>query len=210
MITLYDYLESGNPFKVRLVLALRGIPFRRIECDILKGETRTPAFLAKYPNGRIPAVELEDGRTLFESNAILSYFAEGSPLAGRDAFERAQILQWMCFEQYSHEPNIATLRFWVLAKLLAHKTAAEIEAKRTWGNAALAIMDAQLATHAFFVSERFTAADIALFAYTHVAHEGEFDLARYPAVQRWIARVEAQPGFVPISEDFGVPASPLP
>ncbi len=210
MLTLYDYLESGNAYKVRLILHLRGIPFRRVELDILKGETRTPAFLAKNPNGRIPAVELDDGRVLFESNAILHYFAEGSELAGRDAWERAQILQWMFFEQYSHEPNVATLRFWHLAKLLATKTPAEIAAKRQWGDAALGILDAQLATRAFLVGERFTIADIALFAYTHVAGEGGFDLARTPAVQRWIARVEAQPRFVPISEPFGVPASPMP
>jgi glutathione S-transferase len=210
MITLYDYLESGNAYKARLLLHLRGIPFRRVELDILKGETRTPQFLAKNPNGRIPAVELEDGRVLFESNAILGYFAEGTPLAGADAWERAQILQWMFFEQYSHEPNIATLRFWHLAKLLPAKMSAEIEAKRKWGDAALAIMDAHLAAHGYFVGERFTTADIALFAYTHVAGEGGFELARFPAVQRWIARVEATPRFVPISEDFGVPASPMP
>jgi glutathione S-transferase len=210
MLTLYDYLESGNAYKVRWMLHLRGIPFRRVEVDILKGETRTPAFLAKNPNGRIPAVELDDGRVLFESNAILHYFADGTELAGRDAWERAQILQWMFFEQYSHEPNVATLRFWHLAKLLATKTPAEIEAKRKWGDAALAILDAHLASRAFLVGERFTIADIALFAYTHVAGEGGFELARTPSVQRWIARVEAQPRFVPITEDFGVPASPMP
>jgi glutathione S-transferase len=210
MLTLYDYLESGNGYKARLILHLRGLPFRRVELDILKGETRTPQFLAKNPNGRIPAVELEDGRVLFESNAILSYFADGTPLAGRDAWERAQILQWMFFEQYSHEPNVATLRFWHLAKLLPKKAPAEIAAKQAGGEAALAILDAQLAARDWLVGGRFTIADIALFAYTHVAGEGGFDLARWPALQRWIARVEAQPGFVPITEDFGVPASPMP
>jgi glutathione S-transferase len=155
-------------------------------------------------------VELEDGRVLFESNAILAYFAEDTPFAGRDAWERAQILQWMFFEQYSHEPHVATLRFWHFAKLLPTKSAAEIELKRKWGDAALAIMDAHLAARDFFVGERFTIADIALFAYTHVAEEGGFALARYPAVQRWIARVEAQPRFVPITADFGVPAAPVP
>ncbi len=210
MLRLYDYLESGNAYKVRLLLQLRGTPFERIELDILKRETRTPEFLAKNPNGRIPALEFEDGRVLFESNAILSYLAEGTSFAGADAWERAQILQWMCFEQYSHEPLIATLRFWRLAKQLPLKSAAEIEAKRTGGEAALAIMDAHLGARAFFVAERFTIADIALFAYTHVAGEGGFELARYPAVQRWIARVEAQARFVPITEAFGVPASPMP
>jgi glutathione S-transferase len=210
MLTLFDYLESGNGYKARWILTLRGIPFRRVELDILKRETRTRDFLAKNPNGRIPAIELDDGRVLFESNAILSYFAEGTELAGRDAWERAQILQWMFFEQYSHEPNVATLRFWHFAKLLATKSAAEIEAKRAGGNAALAILDAQLAARAYLVGERFTIADIALFAYTHVAGEGGFELARFPHVERWIARIEAQPGFVPITHDFGVPASPLP
>ncbi len=210
MLTLYDYLESGNAYKVRLLLQLRAVPFRRIELDILKRETRTPAFLAKNPNGRIPAVELEDGRVLFESNAILAYFAEGTPFAGKDAWERAQILQWMFFEQYSHEPNVATLRFWHFAKLLPTKTAAELEAKQQAGHAALAVMEQHLASRTFFVGERFTIADIALFAYTHVAGEGGFALARFPALQRWIARVEAQPRFVPIHEDFGVPASPVP
>jgi len=210
MIRLYDYLESGNAYKVRLLLHLLEIPFERVELDILKRETRTPEFLAKNPNGRIPAVELEDGRVLFESNAILSYFAEDTPYAGADRWQRALILQWMFFEQYSHEPNIATLRFWHFAKLLADKSPQEIAAKRTWGEAALAVMEQHLARAPWFVGERFTIADIALFAYTHVAGEGGFELARYPAVQRWIARVEAQPCFVPITHDFGVPASPVP
>jgi glutathione S-transferase len=210
MLTLYDYLESGNAYKVRLLLQLRGIPFRRVELDILKGETRTPAFLAKNPNGRIPALELDDGRVLFESNAILWYLAEGTDYGGRDAWERAQILQWMFFEQYSHEPHVATLRFWHFAKLLPTKTPAEIEAKQAAGHAALAVLEGQLAQRAFFVGERVTIADLALFAYTHVAGEGGFALSRYPAVQRWIARIEALPRFVPISEDFGVPASPVP
>jgi glutathione S-transferase len=210
MIRLYDYLESGNGYKTRLLLHLLEIPFERVELDILKGETRTPEFLAKAPNGRIPVVELDDGRVLFESNAILSYFAEDTPFAGQDRWQRAQILQWMSFEQYSHEPNIATLRFWHLAKLLPQKTPAEIEGKQTWGKAALAIMDRHLATEPFFVGGRFTVADIALFAYTHVAGEGRFDLAAYPEIRKWIARVEAQPRFVPITHDFGVPASPMP
>jgi glutathione S-transferase len=210
MLRLYDYLESGNGYKVRLILQLLAISFERIELDIAKRETRTPEFLAINPNGRIPAVIFDDGRVLFESNAILAYFAEGTPFAGADRWERAQILQWMCFEQYSHEPNVATLRFWHFAKLLAQKRPEEIEAKRQAGDAALAVMEQQLSSRSYFVAERFTIADIALFAYTHVAAEGGFVLDRYPAVQRWIARVEAQPRFVPITHDFGVPASPLP
>ncbi len=210
MIRLHDYLESGNGYKVRLLLQLLGIPFQRVELDILKRETRTPTFLALNPNGRIPAVLFDDGRVLWESNAILAYFAEGTPFAGADRWERAQILQWMCFEQYSHEPNVATLRFWHVARLLPQKSAAEIDAKRNAGDAALAVMEQQLAARSFFIGERFTIADIALFAYTHVAGEGGFELARTPAVQRWIARIEAEPRFVSIREDFGTPASPLP
>lgn len=210
MIRLYDHLESGNGYKVRLALHMLETPFERIEMDILRGETRTPEFLAKAPNGRIPVVELDDGRVLFESNAIVSFFAEGTPLAGVDRWQRAQILQWMFFEQYSHEPNIATLRFWHLAKLLPQKSATEIEAKQTWGKAALAVMDRQLSQTPFFVGDRFTGADIALFAYTHVAGEGGFDLSAYPAIRRWIVRVESQPRFVPITYDFGVKAAPLP
>jgi glutathione S-transferase len=210
MIKLFDYLESGNAYKVRLLLHLLGIPFQRVELDILRGETRTPEFLAKNPNGRIPAVELEDGRVLFESNAILWYFAEGTPFAGDDRWERVQILQWMFFEQYSHEPHVATLRFWHFAKLLGQKTPEEIAAKRKWGDAALAVMEGHLAREPFFVGGSFSIADLALFAYTHVAEEGGFELPRYPAVQRWIARIQTLPRFVPISEDFGVPAAPGP
>jgi glutathione S-transferase len=210
VIRLYDYLESGNAYKVRLLLHLLDVPFERVELDILQGATRTPEFLRVNPNGRIPAVVLDDGRVLFESNAILSYLAEDTPFGGRDRWERAQILQWMCFEQYSHEPNIATLRFWRFAKLLGSKAAGEVAAKEQNGHAALAVMDRHLGAAPFFVAGRFTIADVALFAYTHVAGEGGFDLGRYPAVQRWITRIETQPRFVPISEDFGVPASPLP
>jgi glutathione S-transferase len=210
MLRLYDYLESGNGYKVRLILHRLGIPFERVELDIAKRETRTPEYLAINPNGRVPAVVFDDRRVLFESNAILWYFAEDTPFAGADHWERAQILQWMCFEQYSHEPNVATLRFWHFAKLLAHKRPEEIEAKRQAGDSALALMDRHLAARSYFVAERFTIADIALFAYTHVAGQGGFELARHPALQRWIARVEAQPRFVPITHDFGVPASPPP
>lgn len=210
MIRLYDYLESGNGYKVRLLLHVRGIPFERVERDILRRETRSAEFLAKAPNGRIPVVEFEDGRILFESNAILSYFAEGTEYGGADRWERAQILQWMFFEQYSHEPNVATLRFWRLAKLEGEKSAAEIDAKRAAGDAALAIMDRHLSRVPYFVGGRATVADMALFAYTHVAAEGGFDLRPYPAIVSWIERVEALPRFVPITEDFGVPASPMP
>ncbi len=200
MLRLYDFLESGNGYKVRLLLSQLGIPFERIEVDITRGATRTPAFLAKNPNGRIPTLELEDGRFLAESNAILWYLAEGTPYLPADRFERAQALQWMCFEQYSHEPNIATSRFWVHQGELTPERCAALEQKRVLGYAALAVMEGHLAPRAFFVGERYGVADTALYAYTHVADEGGFDLAGYPAVRAWLARVRAQPGHVPITK----------
>ena len=198
MLRLYDFLESGNGYKVRLLLHQLGIPFERIELDITRGATRTPAFLAKNPNGRIPTLELEDGTCLPESNAILWYLAEGTPVLPDDRLARAQVLAWMFFEQYSHEPNIATLRFWTHQGWLAER-AALVPGKREAGAAALGVMERHLAERRFFVGERYTIADIALYAYTHVAEEGGFALAGYPAVRAWLARVAAQPGHVPIT-----------
>jgi glutathione S-transferase len=199
MLRLWDYLESGNGYKVRLLLHQLGVPFERVELDILKGETRTPAFLAKNPNGRIPTLELEDGTCLPESNAILWYLAEGTPFLPEERLTRAQVLSWMCFEQYSHEPNIATLRFWTHAGFLAER-AALVPGKRAAGEAALRVMEGHLARRRFFVAERYTIADIALYAYTHVAGEGGFDLAPHPALRAWLARVAEQPGHVPITQ----------
>jgi glutathione S-transferase len=198
MLRLFDYLESGNGYKVRLLLHQLAIPFERVELDILKGETRTPAFLAKNPNGRIPTLELEDGTFLPESNAILWYLAEGTPFVPAERLARAQALSWMCFEQYSHEPNIATLRFWTHAGLLEQR-AALVPGKREAGGAALGVMEAHLAGRSFFVGERYSIADIALYAYTHVAEEGGFPLASYPAIRAWLARVASQPRHVPIT-----------
>jgi glutathione S-transferase len=199
MLRLYDYLESGNGYKVRLLLHQLGVPFERVELDILKGETRTTAFLAKNPNGRIPTLELEDGTCLPESNAILWYLAEGTPFLSGERLARAQALSWMCFEQYSHEPNIATLRFWTHAGFLEQR-AALVPGKREAGVAALGVMEGHLARRAFFVGERYTIADIALYAYTHVAEEGGFALAAYPAIRAWLARVAGQPRHVPITQ----------
>ena len=140
MLRLYDYLPSGNGYKVRLLLHQLGIPFERVELDILRGETRTPEFLAKNPNGRIPTLELEDGSHLAESNAILCYLADGTPFLPADRLERARVLQWMCFEQYSHEPNIATVRFWYHSELTDERRAL-LPAKRELGEAALGVMD---------------------------------------------------------------------
>jgi glutathione S-transferase len=198
-LRLYDYLESGNGYKVRLLLHQLGLPCERVELDILKGETRTPAFLAKNPNGRIPTLELEDGTCLPESNAILWYLAEGTPFLPEDRLARAQALSWMCFEQYSHEPNIATLRFWTHAGLLEQR-AALVPGKREAGVAALGVMEGHLARQPFFAAGRYSIADIALYAYTHVAEEGGFPLAPYPAIRAWLARVAAQPRHIPITQ----------
>jgi glutathione S-transferase len=198
MLKLHDYLESGNGYKVRLLLHQLEIPYQRIEHDILRGETRTPGFLAKNPNGRIPLLELEDGSCLAESNAIQWYLAEGTPLLPEDRLQRAQALQWMFFEQYSHEPYIAVLRFWTHAGWLAEK-AAQVAERRERGYQALGVMEGHLARRDWFVGERYSIADIALYAYTHVAGEGGFELERFPAVQRWLARVAGEPRHIPIS-----------
>ena len=197
-LRLYDYLESGNGYKVRLLLTQLGVAFERIELDILKGETRTPEFLRRNPNGRIPCLELEDGTHLWESNAIQFYLAEGSAFLPEGRFERAQVLQWMFFEQYSHEPYIAVVRFWHFAGMVDAKRD-QLDEKVARGYAALDVMESHLRERTFFVAERYSIADIALYAYTHVAHEGGFALAKYPAVLAWLARVRAQPRHVPIT-----------
>ena len=200
MLRLYDYLMSGNGYKVRLLLAQLGLPFERIELDIVKGETRTPEFLGKNPNGRIPVLELDDGTCLAESNAIMFYLAEGTPILPEGRLARAQVLQWLFFEQYSHEPNIATVRFWLHTEMTDERRAL-LPAKRAQGYAALQVMERHLSDHPFFVGERYTIADIALYAYTHVADEGGFDLAPYPAVTAWLARVRVQPRHIPITQE---------
>jgi len=199
---LYDYLPSGNGYKVRLLLHQLHIPFELIEVDILGGGSRTPEFLLKNPNGRIPVLEVEPGVFLPESNAILSYLAEGTPFLPRDRLERARVFQWMFFEQYSHEPNIATVRFWLTHLGLNDERRAQLEQKRTLGYAALGVMEGHLESREFFVGERYSIADIALYAYTHVASEGGFELDRFPAVRRWLARVQRQPGHVPITQKY--------
>jgi glutathione S-transferase len=200
MLRLYDYLPSGNGYKVRLLLSQLGVPFELITLDIVKGETRRPEFLAKNPNGRIPLLEIAPGQFLAESNAILFYLSEGTAFLPEDRWARAQALQWMDFEQYSHEPNIATVRFWLHSAELTDERRAAIEQKRTLGYAALDVMELHLATRRFFVAERYSIADIALYAYTHVADEGGFDLERYPAVRAWLERVREQPRYVLITQ----------
>jgi len=200
---LYDFLPSGNGYKVRLLLTQLGHRFTLVEKDIAKGETRTPEFLALNPNGRIPVLELDDGRHLAESDAILFYLAEGTPFFPDDRFARADVLRWMFFEQYSHEPYIAVARAW-LHVLPGRKVDPErLREKMEGGYQALDVMERHLATHRFFVGERYTIADIALYAYTHVAHEGDFHLGRYPNVRGWLASVASQPAHVPITKrDF--------
>jgi glutathione S-transferase len=200
MLRLHDNLTSGNGFKARLLLAQLGLPYQRIEYDIDRRETRTPEFLLKNPNGRIPVLELEDGTFLPESDAILWYLAEGTRFLPDDRRLRAEVLQWMFFEQYNHEPNIATVRYWIThAVPITPLIELSMPAKRAQGAAALGVMEGHLARRTFFVGERYTIADIALYAYTHVAGEGGFDLGPYENVRAWLARVAAQPGYVPIT-----------
>ncbi len=199
MLRLYDYLDSSNGYKVRLLLGQLGIPFELIELDIMKGETRTEEFLAKNPNGKIPLLELEDGTFLPESNAILFYLAEGTPFLPDDRLARAQVLQWMFFEQYSHEPTIAVARFWLKHLGLDEARRAALAERQEKGRAALGVMEGHLQGCSFFVGEAYSIADIALYAYTHVAHEGGFDLGPFPAVRAWLARVAAEPGHVPMT-----------
>jgi len=203
MLRLYDNLISGNGYKVRLLLTQLALPFERVEMDIFKGETRTPDFLARNPNGRIPTLQLEDGSHLAESNAILYYLAEGSAFWPDGRRARAETLQWLFFEQYSHEPNIAVLRFWAHLPELTAQQQAERPGRKARGEEALGVMEQHLKDRQFFVGERYGIADFALYAYTHVAEEGGFDLAPYPAVRAWLARVAAQPGHVPITAEVG-------
>lgn len=199
MLRLYDFLPSGNSYKVRLLLSQLGISFERIEMNILKSETRTPEFLSKNPNGRIPILEIESGEFLAESNAILFYLSEETEFLPSDRFLRSQVLQWLFFEQYSHEPYIATSRFWISYLRKAEEYKEAIEQKREPGYAALNVMEKHLTSHSFFVGERYTIADIGLFAYTHVADEGGFNLAQFPAINTWLERVKAQPRYISIT-----------
>ena len=198
-ITLYGDSISGNCYKLQLACAQLGIEHDWREVDILAGESRTDEFLAMNPNGRVPLMVLPDGRCLPESNAILSWLADGSALAGTDRYSRALVLSWMCFEQYSHEPYIATSRFIVRYLGNPEDRQADLEAKRKGGYAALDVMERHLAEHDFFANDAYSIADIALFAYTHVADEGGFDLGNYDRVNAWMDRVRATDGFVPMS-----------
>ena len=199
---LHAYLPSGNGYKVRLLMTQLGIPFELIEYDITKGETRTPGFLQNVnANGRIPVLETETGEFLPESNAILFYLAEGTPFLPDDRFDKAQALRWMFFEQYSHEPNIATPRYWITHRLeMTYERRVMLETKRKLGYDALGVMEEHLKDRAFFVGDHYSIADIALYAYTHVADEGGFNLGRFAAVRAWLERVRAQSDHIPITQ----------
>jgi glutathione S-transferase len=201
ILRLYDFLPSGNGYKIRLLLTQIGMPFERIEVNIIKGETRTPEFLSKNPNGKIPLLEIEPGKYLAESNAILVYLSEGTEFLPYDRFLRAQVLQWLFFEQYSHEPFIAKSRFYISILGKAEEYHEAIKQQQEAGYAALKVMEKHLSSHSFFVGERYTIADIALFAYTHVADEGGFDLTQFPAIEGWIARVKSQSGYISIHQE---------
>nr|WP_029002932.1 glutathione S-transferase family protein [Azorhizobium doebereinerae] len=207
MLTLYSTRSSGNSYKVRLLLAKLNLPFRLVEVDIFAGENRTPEFLMRNPEGRVPLLELEDGHVLAESNAILFYLAEGSALLPPDPVGRADTLRWMFFEQNNHEPGIAQARFWLRQvrggrELRTH----DVDRWMEEGYGALGIMERHLVSQDFFAGAGLTIADIALYAHTHIAHEGDFDLSRLPHVRRWLDRVESHPGHVDMAWE---PAAPL-
>ncbi|HEX3975373.1 MAG TPA: glutathione S-transferase family protein [Solirubrobacteraceae bacterium] len=195
---LYDSAVSGNCYKVRLLLTKLGIPFERQEMSVFDRSDRPEVLGALNPALRVPTLVLDDGRSLGESNAILWYLGDGTEYAPTDPYERAQVMQWQFFEQYDHEPNLAVARFWALADITPSE--ADAEAKRKGGERALAAMERHLAEHDYLVGDRFSIADIALYAYTHVAPEGGFSLQPYPAILEWLARVSSQPRHIPITD----------
>ena len=192
--TLYSMQRSGNCYKVRLALTQLRLSYSLVEIDILTGESRTPEFLAKNPDGHVPLLEVAPNRYLPESNAILWYIAGGTPLAPEDRIDRAEALQWMFFEQHSLEPSIGAAWFWLT--LIRGGRELQHHAIENWmekGYRALKVMETHLRTHDFFAADRYTIADIALFAYTHVAHECDFDVNAFPAIRAWLKRVVEQP-----------------
>jgi glutathione S-transferase len=194
MYTLYSMQRSGNSYKVRLALSQLRMPYRLVEIDILRGDSHTPEFLAKNPNGQVPLLEVAPGRYLAESNAILWFVAGGSALAPEARIERAEALQWMFFEQHSLEPNIGAAYFWLA--LVKGGRDLQQHAREGWmeaGYRALGVMDKHLKQRRYFAANRYTIADIALYAYTHIAHECDFDLATFPNIRAWLDRVAAEP-----------------
>lgn len=200
MYRLYDYLPSGNGYKCRLVLKQLRLPYELIHLDIRTGATRTPEFLAMNPNGRIPLLEVPGKGYLPESHAIMWFLAEGSRLIPGETLDRARMWQWMCFEQYNLEPNIATVRFWMSLGKTRTELGEKLVEKKKLGYAALDVLEEGLRGRSYLVANQYSLADISLFAYTHVAHEGGFDLAPYPHIRGWCDRIASQPGWTPISE----------
>src|SRR3989475_8216869 len=199
MYTLYSMQRSGNSYKVRLALTQLRIPYRLVEIDILKGESRTPEFLAMNPNGQVPLLEAAPGRYLAESNAILWHLVSGSPLRPENRIDRAEALQWMFFEQHSIEPNIGAAYFWLA--LVKGGRELQQHALEDWmeeGNRSLTVMENHLKHHRYFAADRYSVADLALYAYTHLAHPFDYDLTSFPEIRGWLERVEAQPGHVPM------------
>jgi glutathione S-transferase len=197
-VLLYNSKISGNCYKVRLLLAQLGLEYDTVELSVVDRSNRAEVLGELNPGLRVPTLVLDDGRPLAESNAILWYFADGTRYVPDDPYERAQVLQWLFFEQYSHEPYVAVVRFWVAYSGEPERYADQLEAKRAGGYAALDAMERHLEGRSFLVADRYTIADIGLYAYTHVADEGGFDLSGYPAIRSWLDRVAAQPGHVPI------------
>lgn len=204
MYTLYSMQRSGNSYKVRLALAILGIPYRAVEIDILRGESRTPEFRALNPSGQVPLLEVLPGRHLAESNAILWYVANDTMLMPEDCIERAEALRWMFFEQHSLEPNIGAAYFWLA--LVRGGRELHSHSLETWierGYEAFHVMEQHLARHDYFAAGRLTVADIALYAYAHLAHQCDYDLSSFPAVRAWLTRVAGEKGFVPMSAPAG-------
>lgn len=197
-LQFYGDSISGNCYKLQLVCSELAINYVWHEMDILAGDTQTHKFLALNANGKVPLMVLQDGRSLAESNAILSYLAHESDLAGTDRYAKASVLQWLFFEQYSHEPFIATSRFIVKYLGSPPDRQADLDAKKPGGYKALAVMERRLQSNEYIANDEFSIADIALYAYTHVAHEGGFDLDEYPSVRMWLQRIEDRSGFVPM------------
>jgi glutathione S-transferase len=202
-LKIYGDSRSGNCYKLQLACAQLGVDYDWQEIDVLQGETRSDGFLAMNPNGKVPVASLPDGRYLSESNAILYYLAAGTDLAGSDVFERANILRWMFFEQYSHEPYIAVARFIVRFLGNPPERRADLEARRTEGYRALDTMERVLSEHPFIANDRYSIADIALYAYTHVAGDGGFSLSGYPRIRKWLRRIEQVDGHVPMLRERG-------
>ncbi|MBD9397891.1 MULTISPECIES: glutathione S-transferase family protein [unclassified Pseudomonas] len=196
MYKVYGDYRSGNCYKVKLMLSLLGKPFEWVPIDILNGDTQRPEFLAKNPNGKIPVLELEDGTCLWESNAILNFLADGSEFLETEPRLRTQVLQWQFFEQYSHEPYVAVARFIQLYQGMPADRQEEYKVCQVRGHKALRVMERQLQQTPYLVGDRYTIADIALYAYTHVAHEGGFDLSAYPAINAWLDRIASHPKHV--------------